>query len=77
MNRTTLVIVLLCAAGRVAWASGYSYTVTDVGSLVVGRQSVSYGFNSAGEVVGKGFVNSVQYHGFLYCGGTIQGLAAR
>ncbi len=46
------------------------YTVTDLGTLG-GNSSQAASINAGGQVTGQSFTSSLEYHAFLYSGGTM------
>ena len=74
MKATTWIAALVLTLMLPAICSAASYTVTDLGTLG-GPQSVAYGINDSGQVVGTSApVGFAPRHAFLYSGGVMKDL---
>ena len=72
-NFRILLVLLLASATGNAWG-GYLYTVTDLGVLSGGTESVACGINNKGQVVGYSDTANGNNHAFLYSGGVLTDL---
>ena len=72
-NLRILLVLLLASATGNAWG-GYLYTVTDLGVLSGGTESVALGINNKGQVVGYSDTANGNNHAFLYSGGVLTDL---
>lgn len=77
-NKTTIgLVALVCFlfASESGLANNILYSVTDLGTLPGGIDSVATGINNQGQVVGYAHINNANYcHAFLYSGGTMMDL---
>ncbi len=77
MNRKLFYAILGLLLAQPALAAPL-YTITDLGTLTGGDQSVGYAINASGQVTGKSTLtgSGSDTNAFLYTGGTMQNLGA-